>query len=208
MSILLGTIYPFIIDALGLGKLSVGAPYFNTIFIPLMLPVLFVMGLGIHINWHRDAFIKVFKELNTILIFSIMLPTLIFVYDTNKSTIWMYLGLSLATWILLSNIRALWQRCRLGINNINSGFLGMIIAHTGIAITVIGITISSGFGQQDDVKMHPGSTLNFNGYNIQFISEKPIVGPNYHSTQAHFIIYKFIKHLYSLFGSSCLKRAG
>ncbi len=189
LTVLMGTVYPLLIDGLGLGKLSVGAPYFNAVFIPLMIPLLLLMGLGTHLKWQRDSFKKIMATLQWPLILSLCLPPLLLFLLTEQMNMTVLLGLVLAFWVILSTFNALFVRIKeRGIRGVNQAFLGMLIAHCGVAVTVIGIAVSSGYGIQDDVKMTPGHSAILAKYQINFVSEAVLTGPNYSGSRAHFEI--------------------
>ncbi|WP_133130808.1 heme lyase CcmF/NrfE family subunit [Legionella yabuuchiae] len=187
LTVLMGTIYPLLIDGLGLGKLSVGAPYFNAVFIPLMVPVLILMGIGIHLRWQKDSLSRVAKILKIPLLLSFG-SSLLMIWLTNSSLqLPVLLGLILATWIVFSTLKS----CRLkiqerGFTGVNQSYWGMVVAHIGVAVTVIGIVVSNGYGIQDDVKMSPGEKIKLSKYTIRFIDESSLTGPNYHGARAHF----------------------
>ena len=186
LTILMGTLYPLLIDGLGLGKLSVGAPYFNAVFVPLMIPILLLMGFGVHLNWQHDRFKKLFSRLRLIALGSFLLP-LLFLAWHNEMTIVVYLGLALSFWIILSTLHALFLRIKQR-RSLSLSFIGMVLAHIGIAVTTIGITVSSAYGIENDVKMAPGQQTVLAGYVIAFLGEKSLQGPNYRGSQADFII--------------------
>ena len=189
LTVLMGTTYPLLVDGLGLGKLSVGAPYFNAVFIPIMIPLLFLMGLGIHLNWQQDQLKRVLPSMNVVAVFSLFLPWLLLIIFAKKMNGSVYLGLIGAFWIVLSTVKALWKRRKQrGLYAIGQSFWGMVVAHCGIAATVIGIAVSTGYGIQHDVKMAPGNYTTLANYQIQFVAEEALIGPNYHGTRARFRI--------------------
>lgn len=191
LTVLMGTVYPLLIDGLGLGKLSVGAPYFNSVFVPLMIPLLMLMGLGIHLNWRRDDFKKILRYLLPVIIVSIGFPLALLLMFVDHINAYTLLGLILAFWVILSTLKLVQFRIsQRGFKGIGQAFSGMIIAHSGVAITVIGIAVSTGYGIQDDVKMAPGDKVALAGYAISFLAESPLTGPNYHGTQARFSVKK------------------
>ena len=195
LTVLMGTVYPLLIDGLGLGKLSVGAPYFNAVFIPLMIPVLLVMGIGVHLNWQRDNLKKALTKLNLVMLLSLLLPVLLVIGFGEHLNSAVLLGLTLACWVLLSTCKALVIRIRQrGIRTIGRAYLGMVMAHCGVAVTVIGITVSSNYGIQDDVKLAPGTSAMLAGYRVEFVSEGELVGANYHGTRARFRISRNQHH--------------
>ncbi len=189
LTVLMGTVYPLLIDGLGLGKLSVGAPYFNAVFIPLMIPFLLLMGLGIHLKWQKDDIKATLVDLNWVMVLSVLLPCLFIVFFAHQIKGSVLLGLILAFWILLSTLKALAYRVhQRGIKAVGRAFWGMVMAHAGIAVVVIGIAVSSGYGIEDDLKMAPGSRTLLAGYHVSFVSEAALVGPNYQGSRAHFQI--------------------
>ncbi|MDP3269389.1 MAG: heme lyase CcmF/NrfE family subunit [Legionella sp.] len=187
LTVLMGTVYPLLIEGLGLGKLSVGAPYFNAVFVPLMIPMLLLMGVGIHLKWNTDSWFVVFKKLWSTGLLSIALPIMLLFFTSTESNPSALLGLILATWIILSTLKALYQRIKeRGLFSISQGYWGMVIAHCGVAATVIGIAVSTNYGIQDDIQLSPGKSMNLAGYKIEFINQAPLVGPNYQGTRAEF----------------------
>ncbi|MGC1181681.1 heme lyase CcmF/NrfE family subunit [Legionella sp.] len=195
LTVLMGTVYPLLIEGLGLGKLSVGAPYFNAVFVPLMIPMLLLMGLGIHLKWSKDNWRRVFKKLRKAALFSILLPIVLLLLTHKELNSTALLGLILATWIILSTVQAVARRIkeRSSLIQVGQAYWGMVLAHLGIAATVIGIAVSTAYGVQDDVQMEPGKTINLLSYAIEFVNQKPLVGPNYRGTQAQFKIKHYNK---------------
>lgn len=189
LTVLMGTLYPLLVDGLGLGKLSVGAPYFNAVFVPLMMPMLVLMGIGIHVRWDNDSWQTLFAKLNKQLMFSVLLPVVLLLGAQKEFILSAYFGLVLAIWIILSSQMALSKRIKeRGWAGVGQAYWGMLIAHCGVAVAVIGVAISTAYGIQDDVKMAPHDTIKIAGYTIQFNSESALRGPNYTGTRAHFTI--------------------
>ncbi len=189
LTVLLGTVYPLLIDALGLGKLSVGLPYFNSVFVPLVIPLLLLMGFGVHLHWQKDNWQTVAAKLKKTLLLSLLLPILLFLTLTHSINANALLGVILAFWILLSTIKLILIRAKQqGIANLTQAFWGMVLAHCGVAVTIIGIAVSSGYGIQNDVKMQPGDKIRLANVTIQFVNESPLNGANYHGTRARFAI--------------------
>lgn len=187
LSILLGTIYPLIIDAFGLGKLSVGAPYFNTVIIPLFLPLLIIMGMSVYMKWQVNSWKALLKSMQLPLIL-VLCATLFSLAITKGKEIQVTISIVLVVWILSTAMHTFYLRLKNRNKKITGSFLGMTLAHIGIAISVLGIAVSTGFGVETDVKMAPGDTVNFDKYKIKFVDEEKIKGPNYHGTQGKFQI--------------------
>lgn len=188
LTVLMGTLYPLIIDGLGLGKLSVGAPYFNTVFVPLMLPLFLLMGIGVHLKWHKDDLKPIMMRLKWAALLSIALPFGVWLCF-SATTPSVMLGLALALWIVLSTLKLVWTKLKnRNALQMSLAFWGMVVAHLGVAVTVIGVAVSTGFGLQNDVRLAPGEHLNFAGFDIQFIQQNELNGANYHGTEAVFEI--------------------
>jgi len=194
-SILLGTLYPLIIDALGLGKLSVGPPYFNAIFIPLTAPLAFLVGIGVGLRWKRDDWRVWWRPLSVVAVVCVVVAALAIVLAAHFS--WRALfGFSLALWCAALSTMALWQRLRNAHGGwrcpwrVPAGFYGMTLAHWGIACFVCGVTFTSVYSEERDVKLAPGETLELAGYTLRFHSVEPVRGPNYRADQGWFSVEK------------------
>ena len=189
LTVLLGTLYPLLIDGLGLGKLSVGAPYFNAVFIPMMIPVCMMMGFGIHLKWQRDVFRRLLNELWPMIFFSFCMPCIGLWMLTGRVDYHALLGLVLGAWITFSTAQFLLIRIRQRASLfIGQGIYGMALAHIGVAVTAIGIAVSSGYGESQDIKMAPGEETHLSQYTVRFLGESALKGPNYHGVRATFAV--------------------
>ena len=189
LTVLMGTLYPLLIDGLNLGKLSVGAPYFNAVFVPLMLPLFLLMGIGIHLQWRLDNLKRLKKTLSRLMIICLLTPLILLLLMTSEVKASVYLGLVFAFWIILNTATVLWVRLKQnGTKSIGQAFGGMILAHAGVAFVIIGIAVSSGYGQEDDVRMSPGNSAKLAHYRIDFVGESALSGANYHGTRAEFTV--------------------
>ena len=189
-SILLGTLYPLVIDALGLGKISVGPPYFNAVFIPLTAPLAVAVGLGMLLRWKKDSFTALAVQVRWLIVGCVsgglLLPLFMPFYSLAAA-----LGLTLALWTVamtgLSFIERMgtqgfsWKR----LATIPAGFYGMSIAHCGIAVFVVGITLTSVYSVEKDVRLAPDESVELSGYLFQFHGVKETQGENYVAQQAH-----------------------
>ncbi|MBI2785132.1 MAG: heme lyase CcmF/NrfE family subunit [Legionella longbeachae] len=189
LTVLMGTVYPLLVDGLGLGKLSVGAPYFNSVFVPLMIPMLILMGFGIHLRWNSDNWRIILKKLWVLAVFSILIAFVLLFATAKEFNGSAFLGLVLAFWVILSTVQATFKRIYdRGLYHVGQAYWGMIIAHLGVAATVIGIAVSTAYGVQDDVQMEVGKKVALLGYSIEFVHQEPLSGPNYKGTKAEFKI--------------------
>ncbi|MCE1240787.1 MAG: heme lyase CcmF/NrfE family subunit [Azonexaceae bacterium] len=196
-TVLLGTLYPLLIDALGAGKISVGPPYFDAVFVPLVVPILFLVGLGPFARWKQASFSEALRLLRwafaAAALVGIALPLIYGQWKTLTA-----LGLLLAAWIALSGLIHLFQRAsatRQGRSLLASllaqpgSFLGMHVAHIGVAIFVVGVTMVSSFEEEKDVKMAPGETVEVAGYRFLFNGVRAVQGPNYQAAQGDFDLF-------------------
>ena len=179
-SVLLGTLYPLIVDALNLGKLSVGSPYFNAVFAPLMVPVLFFMVIGSYSRWKSDSTRELAKKLRPVAIISVLLgctaPLLAGAWSALAA-----LGLTLAFWIILGSANQIYRQFKDTVNwkSTPVSFWGMHVAHIGIAVCVIGITMVKGYETEKDVRMVMGDTVSVGGYTFRLTGIRAESGPNY-----------------------------
>jgi cytochrome c-type biogenesis protein CcmF len=187
-SILLGTLYPLVIDALGMGKISVGPPYFNAVFIPLMAPLAIAVGGGMLLRWKRDSLSDLTSRVRWFILSCVVgglaLPLLMPFYSWAAA-----LGLTLALWTVAMTVLSFidrvgdkgfsWER----LAKIPAGFYGMTIAHLGIAVFVVGITLTSVYSIEKDSRMAPGETLELSDYKFKFQGIKQAQGPNYIAQQ-------------------------
>ncbi|TXG80374.1 MAG: heme lyase CcmF/NrfE family subunit [Thermomicrobiales bacterium] len=186
-SVLLGTLYPLFLDALKLGKISVGPPYFDAVFVPLMTPVVFLMAVAPFARWKGDTVPSLARQLRwafgVALITAGLSPMLMGAWSPM-----VMLGLFLAFWLFATSLQNLVQRIRgnasdgatfTRLRNIPAGWWGMWIAHIGIGVTVIGITLVKGYEQNLDVKMSAGDTATLAGYTFKFMGVAERNGPNY-----------------------------
>jgi cytochrome c-type biogenesis protein CcmF len=188
-TVLLGTLYPLFLDALGLGKISVGPPYFETVLVPLMTPLLFLTGVGPIVRWKKAAL----PELATRLRWAVAVAAVTALLSTLAPGRWrpaVAFGLLMAAWIAASSIVALIGNARgagrvaARLAAIPRGYWGMVLAHLGLAVFVAGVTLVRGYESSKDVKMRRGDsvTLAGNVFTMQALEEAN--GPNYAATRA------------------------
>lgn len=186
-SVLLGTLYPLFIDALGLAKLSVGPPYFNSVFVPLMVPAAFLMGVGPFARWKKASLPELAVRLRWAFaasaITAIILPFII-----GQWKILVSLGLLLALWIVTTCLLNIWERIRATTGQVSvfqkirqqsRSYYGMQLAHVGVAVFIVGITLVTQYATEKDVKMDVGDTVTVGGYEFKFNGATDVIGPNY-----------------------------
>ncbi len=204
LTVLLGTHYPLILDALGGGKISVGPPYFNSVFIPLMIPVVFLVAIGSLIRWREDSVSTLIKQLRTPAVLAIVFASVLSLLLPGKASFTAWFALLLAFWVINSCYVQLLQRLRhshslmQGLRKTPRGWYGMILAHIGLGFTVVGIALSSVYSQEQDVHMVKGDDRTLGEYRFELVDVERITGPNYQADMGTIRIYKNEKELMTL----------
>ncbi len=180
-TVLLGTLYPLIIEVLGLGKLSVGAPYFNKVFMPFAFLLLFFMGLSYLIPWQKNVRGEVLKKIVRLLLSAFSLSFVLIVLFSQEMQWQVLIGLALALWIILNTLQLLWElfKKKVSLKNIFKMQGAMLIAHLGVAIVAIGIILSSYYSLEKNVRMHIGDSLLVGKYDFKLWQIHALQGPNY-----------------------------
>jgi cytochrome c-type biogenesis protein CcmF len=182
-TVFLGTLYPLVVDAFG-GKISVGPQYFETVFVPLMAPALFLMGVGPLARWKRASL----PELAVLLRWALAVSLAVGLILPLAFGEWHGLvgfGLALALWVAMTALLSLRKRPK------NSrAYLGMVVAHLGVAVFVVGVTLVKGYESDRDVKMQAGDTVELAGYVFRLEGVTPVRGPNYTAAQARIVVTK------------------
>jgi cytochrome c-type biogenesis protein CcmF len=191
-SVLLGTLYPLFIDALGMGKLSVGPPYFNSVFVPLMVPAMFLMGIGPIARWKKASLPELAVRLRWAFLVSVATALILpFVIGQWKPLV--SLGLMLAIWIVATSAVNIWERVKTTSGQLSTfqklraqtrSYYGMLLAHVGVAVFIVGVTLVTGYQSEQDVLMNLGDTVNAGGYTFRFNGTTDVVGPNYRAARA------------------------
>jgi cytochrome c-type biogenesis protein CcmF len=185
-AVLLGTVYPLIIDALQLGKLSVGAPYFNSVFVPLMVPVLLLMVPGLWAHWKDDQVRTLAQRLWPVAAASVALGSLLpWLLSTAGWGPWQAgcaLGLGLASWVVLGSAQQIVERLRKP-GRIPAAYWGMHLAHIGLAMVVAGITLVKTYEVERNVRMAIGDTVTVHGHRFELQGMRQVQGPNYQALQ-------------------------
>jgi len=193
-TVLLGTLYPLVLDALGIGKISVGPPYFNQVMVWLAVPLYLLMGLGFFVRWKKDTVSRLSRKaiipLAVALVIAILLP-LLFAPEQHWLT---FIGLMSASWVALTAL--LWL-----LNSNTSPFKlplstwGAVIAHLGMAVVVTGITLTSMYSHEKDVRLAPGEFYEIGDYQFKFIGVKEVRRDNYIAYQGLVEASEAGKHL-------------
>ena len=184
-SVLLGTLYPLLIDALQLGKISVGPPYFNAVFVPIMVPLLVLMGIGPWTSWKASDLLAVIKRLWAAALVAVIAAVSI-PFVMGEFTWLGSLGFLLAFWVIASGVLQIIRQAKAG--KPTRSFIGMQFAHFGITVFVIGVTMVGAYQEEKDVRMLAGESVTVGGYQIQLQGVGPVPGPNYQAMQGTFLL--------------------
>ena len=195
-AVLLGTLYPLIIDALQLGKLSVGKPYFDAVFVPIMTPALFLMGVGPITRWRGAPTVELILQLKWALGVTVI-SAAVAPFIMRSWTPLIGFGLLLAVWIIVASLNNLISRLKnhpshllLALKLQSASYYGMLLAHIGVAVFIFGVTMVSGFEEEKDLRMSAGSKSSLAGYEIRFNQVSEITGPNYVAAQGNISVFK------------------
>uniref|UniRef100_UPI0033429B36 heme lyase CcmF/NrfE family subunit n=1 Tax=Castellaniella defragrans TaxID=75697 RepID=UPI0033429B36 len=187
--VLLGTLYPLIMDALQLGKISVGPPYFDTVMAPVLLPALALLMVSIWLRWGSDQGRALLRRLAptlvVLLIGALVLPLwLSHVYGVVHGLV--VIALLGALGVAVSTLHWAAQRLRGG--GLGASGTGMVVAHLGVAVFVVGVAMVNGYGVEHDVSIAPGQTRPLGACVVAFDSLAETEGPNYHGQAGHFTL--------------------
>jgi cytochrome c-type biogenesis protein CcmF len=191
-SVLLGTLYPLALDASGLGKISVGPPYFETVFVPLMAPALFLMGIGPLARWKKANLPEIAARLRWAFAASLV-AALTIPFAMGHWSPMVAFGILLAAWVAASGVVQLYEKIGNAANgagawarlrNTPRATYGMLLAHFGVAVFVTGVTLVKGYDSERDVRMEAGDIVELGGYTFRLDGVRDVQGPNYAAARA------------------------
>ena len=196
-AVLLGTVYPLIVDALNLGKLSVGAPYFNAVFVPLMVPVVFLMVPGGVAHWREARWAELAHAMRWPALAAVLVGLGVLFFSARGT--WLTaMGMALATWVVAGLLHQIVNRMQKP-GRIPPSFWGMHLAHLGIAVVVVGITLVKGYEVERDVRMGVGDTVQIENYSFELMDVSEVNGPNYKALRGEVRVNKDEKLLEVLY---------
>ena len=186
-AILLGTLYPLIVDSLGFGKISVGPPYFNAIFVPLMASAVVVMGLGPLMRWKKDSAVELVKRVKIAALVSFVVAFFL-PFTMDGFSLGASFGLLLSFWIFSTAAYGIYGRLAkrsfegsIGkrIASVSRSYWGQQVGHIGFAVCIVGVTMVTYYEVERDVRMDIGDTVEARGYTFRFDGVVDVQGPNY-----------------------------
>ncbi|HEY2527866.1 MAG TPA: heme lyase CcmF/NrfE family subunit [Xanthobacteraceae bacterium] len=194
-TVFLGTFYPLVIDLIGHDKISVGPPYYNRTFVPIMIPLLLIMVIGPMLKWKRDDLRAAAARLRYPVLASVLVAILVLVVTFGRNVVAAAL-MAVAVWLVAGSFAVFAHRTRLGSAPFTTtlrlarmaprAFYGLLIAHAGIGITLAGITGMTNWATEKMGMLRPGETMALSGYVLRLRSVNDVAGPNYNADRATF----------------------
>jgi len=195
-SILLGTLYPLVLDALGLGKISVGSPYFTSVFAPLMAPMFLLAGIAPMFAWRQADAPRIAKRMWPVFAGSWVLGVGCVAVFWQADDIKSMAGLAMAFWLAAGALLSLHARVSLrptllaGLRSQSPSIYGMTLAHLGAAVFLVGAVLSNQYSVEKIVRLAPGESVELGGYTFTFAGVAELPGPNYRAKEGSFHVSK------------------
>lgn len=194
ITVLLGTLYPLLIDALGSGKISVGPPYFNALFVPIMSLLALSMGISGAARWRQTSIAGLKKQLFVPAIISLVVGLVFpFIYGDGFN-FRVFLGITISTWIIATTAKEFKDKFRntnsitAKLSQLTLSYYGMMLAHLGVAVVAIGITLVSTYSEERDMRMAPGDKIELADYQFEFKGAKKVKGANFTADEGTIVI--------------------
>ncbi len=191
-AVLLGTLYPLVLGALNLGQISVGPPYFDHIFVPLMIPFFILIGIGPYVRWKHGSVPHTGRKLGWVAALALLVGAIVIVLLRAETSFIAMAGVLLAAWTVFSAlqepVQRLWQRLRHRHASLGRSVLGMSVAHVGAGLMILGVTVTTMLGITVDRVFTPGSSLSVHGDQYAFEGVQDVSGPNYQAVQGTFVV--------------------
>ncbi len=207
-AVLLGTLYPLFLDAIGGGKVSVGAPFFNTVFIPMMVPLIVAMAVGPLLAWKRADLRPALMRLWTAMAVALVCVATAWGFAAGGAVLGP-LGLGLAAWLFVGTMTQLGERIRLfrvplgeSLNRLwrmPRAAWGLTLGHAGLAVAVAGMAGAGAWKTESIQVMAPGQTVEVAGYAYTFRGAEKVRGPNYVATRGTFVVHRKGREIVTLF---------
>ena len=198
-TVLLGTLFPLLLESLDMGMISVGPPYFNTVFVPMALLLAFALGFGVLLNWKNGSLRWLLTQTRWILLASVVGGFGFSLLYEGNIVISEVLAMALVLWIVMTMMTDISNKTRntrkkagllAALKRLQRSYYGMHLAHLGLAFTIVGIAIVSGYSSQRDLRMTPGEHLNMGAYQFRFDGVEQRPGPNYNSDYGTVTVHK------------------
>ena len=184
--VLMGTLAPLIVEMATGGKISIGPPWFNVAFLVPTIPLIILLGMGMHAAWRTQPASSWGRTLRIPAIIALVLGVAIPLVGYGRISVMLFVGCAAAAWIVVSSLIPIVRSLRRekGAAGINRSMLGMSVAHLGMGLFVIGVTIVSAFGVESDRALSPGQSIEVAGYDFEMKELRNVQGPNFSAIEA------------------------
>nr|MDT0251957.1 heme lyase CcmF/NrfE family subunit [Endozoicomonas sp.] len=198
-TVLLGTLFPLLLESLDMGMVSVGPPYFNFVFVPMAMMLAFALGFGTLLNWKNGSVRWLVQQTRWIFLASLTGGFAFSLLYGDSILISEVLAMSLVLWIVLTMGKDLFNKTRKSrkkgglidaMKRLKPAYYGMQLAHLGLAVTIVGVSITSGYSSQRDLRMSPGERVSVGEYQFRFDGVRPQRGPNYTADVGSITVYE------------------
>ncbi|MBU2677775.1 MAG: heme lyase CcmF/NrfE family subunit [Gammaproteobacteria bacterium] len=190
--VLMGTLAPLVIELLNGGKISIGPPWFQVAFLVPMIPLVLLLGVGMHTAWRKQDAKPWVALLRIPAIAAILLGIVLPLMFYGRTSVLLAVGVSAALWIIVTSlihpVRSILRKG--GSAGITRSALGMSVAHLGMGLFVLGVTITSAFNVESDRALTPGQSIDVGGYDFEMVELRNVQGPNYSAIEAEIEIRK------------------
>ncbi|RRJ85445.1 heme lyase CcmF/NrfE family subunit [Aestuariirhabdus litorea] len=194
--VLLGTLFPLLLDAVGGGKISVGPPYFNALFTPLVALMAATLGVGMISRWKETPLSYIWNQLKRALLLTVVLGVLFSLFYGDDFYFSVLLGMTLVFWVVLATLQDILNRTRnkrgilARLGSLKPVYWGMVMGHLGLAFAIVGAVLTSHYTEERDLRMVPGDTHELGGYTFKFMGARHLIGPNYEGDEGVFEVYR------------------
>ncbi|HKX55854.1 MAG TPA: cytochrome c-type biogenesis CcmF C-terminal domain-containing protein, partial [Xanthomonadales bacterium] len=189
--VLIGTLYPLLIDALGAGKISVGPPYFGTLFAWLLIPLLLLVPIGFNARWQKDEIRRVAAELALPAALSLLAALAAWWFLPTHPGFWGLAAVAAGSWLILSSIRNYLRILSSAANGWPSrSIAGMTLAHLGVGVFIIGAGLTNAISSEKHLRMSAGDRFEMAGYSFEFQGTHVQEGPNFVADQGVFSVQR------------------
>jgi cytochrome c-type biogenesis protein CcmF len=202
--VLVGTLYPLILDYLDMGRISIGEPFYNLTFSPVAIAVALLMGVGIFSRWKKTDAGWLGKHLLWPAAWSLVIAVLVPLWHGSFEP-WAFVGCFAAAWVAVATLQDVWQKSASrhgrwqGARRQSRSYYGMVLGHLGLAITMAGATVVSNYGVERDVRMSPGDTASIGELQFEFVAIGARQGANFTAQTAQVNIYNSGNHVTTLY---------
>ena len=193
-TVFLGTLFPLAHEAIGLGKISVGPPYFNVVFSIVMAPLVFAMAFGQFARWKADSAARLAKSFAYAALGAAFVCAVCYFSLGGNQYLLAGFGIFLGALIVVSTLHGIWTRCAgrgqliLRVWRLPRAFKGQVVAHLGFAMTLLGATVTSFYAVDEHVRLAPDDSQAIGRYEFSFVGLRNFEGPNYRATEGHFVV--------------------